>query len=77
MTRNLDFLPGPSIIRRTVYVMIAIILYLGYRPISAMPREDFPEMVETKIYISTPYPGNTAEDIERLITDPLEDSSKT
>jgi multidrug efflux pump subunit AcrB len=41
-----------------------------------MPREDFPEIKETKIYISTPYPGNTAEDIERLITDPLEDKLK-
>ena len=41
-----------------------------------MPREDFPEVKETKIYISTPFPGNTAEDIERLITDPLEDELK-
>jgi multidrug efflux pump subunit AcrB len=37
-----------------------------------MPREDFPEIKETKIY-STVYPGNTAEDIERLVVDPLED----
>ena len=41
-----------------------------------MPREDFPEVKETKIYISTLYPGNTAEDIERLVTDPLEDRLK-
>ncbi|GFR66772.1 multidrug resistance protein [Elysia marginata] len=38
-----------------------------------MPRESFPEIKETKIYISTVYPGNTAEDIESLITKPLED----
>ncbi|MFS4416101.1 efflux RND transporter permease subunit [Maribacter sp. 2307ULW6-5] len=63
---------NPSVI----YVMIAIFLYLGYSAYNAMPREDFPEVVETKIYISTPYPGNTAEDIERLITDPLEDRLK-
>ncbi|MFK5972915.1 MAG: efflux RND transporter permease subunit [Flavobacteriaceae bacterium] len=59
-----------------VYVMIAIFLYLGFTSYLAMPREDFPEIVETKVYISTPYPGNTAEDIERLITDPLEDRLK-
>ena len=41
-----------------------------------MPREDFPEVKETKIYVSTPFPGNTAEDIERLITDPLEEELK-
>ncbi|MGB5555561.1 MAG: efflux RND transporter permease subunit [Flavobacteriaceae bacterium] len=63
---------NPSVI----YVMIAIFLWLGYSAYQAMPREDFPEIVETKIYVSTPYPGNTAEDIERLITDPLEDKLK-
>ena len=42
-----------------------------------MPRENFPEIKETKIYISSIYPGNTAEDIEKLITDPLEDKLKT
>ena len=59
-----------------VYVMIALFLYIGLKSYFAMPREDFPEIVETKIYISTPYPGNTAEDVERLITDPLEDRLK-
>ena len=63
---------NPSII----YVMIGIIFYLGLKSYFTMPREDFPEIVETKIYISTPYPGNTAEDVERLITDPLEDRLK-
>ena len=42
-----------------------------------MPRENFPEVNETKIYVSSIYPGNTAEDIEKLITDPLEDKLKT
>ncbi|WP_372944626.1 efflux RND transporter permease subunit, partial [Muriicola sp.] len=59
-----------------VYVMIAIFLFMGYSAYMALPREDFPEVVETKVYISTPYPGNTAEDVERLITDPLEDRIK-
>lgn len=63
---------NPSVI----YVMIGIFLWIGFSSYFAMPREDFPEIIETKIYISTPYPGNTAEDIERLITDPLEDELK-
>jgi len=63
---------NPSVI----YVMIGIFLWIGLSAYFAMPREDFPEIIETKIYISTPYPGNTAEDIERLITDPLEDKIK-
>ncbi len=62
--------------KTTVYVMMAIILALGLSAYFAMPRENFPEIKETKIYISVPYPGNTAEDIERLIVDPLEDRLK-
>ncbi len=63
---------NPSVI----YVMIAIFLIVGLSSYFSMPREDFPEIKETKIYISTPFPGNTAEDIERLITDPLEEQLK-
>ncbi|MBU2913761.1 efflux RND transporter permease subunit [Reichenbachiella agariperforans] len=63
---------NPSVI----YVMIGIFFFIGLSAYFDMPREDFPEIIETKIYISTPYPGNTAEDIERLITDPLEDELK-
>ena len=39
--------------------------------------ENFPEISETKIYISSVFPGNTAEDIEKLITTPLEDKLKS
>jgi len=56
-----------------IYVMMAIFFLLGLTSYFNLPRENFPEIKETKIYISTPYPGNTAEDIERLIVDPLED----
>ena len=60
----------------TMYVAIFLILVLGISAYFNMPREDFPEIKETKIYVSTLYPGNTAEDIEKLITDPLEDQLK-
>jgi Cation/multidrug efflux pump len=61
----------------TMYVLIVVILILGAMAYFSMPRESFPEVKETKIYISSLYPGNTAEDIEKLITDPLEDELKT
>ncbi|MEM7484361.1 MAG: efflux RND transporter permease subunit [Bacteroidota bacterium] len=63
--------------KTTMYVLIAVILFLGASAYFSMPRESFPEIKETKIYISSIYPGNTAEDIEKLITDPLEDELKT
>ncbi|GAB5564748.1 MAG: efflux RND transporter permease subunit [Winogradskyella sp.] len=63
--------------KTTMYVLIAVILILGTSAYNSMPRENFPEIKETKIYISTVYPGNTAEDIEKLITDPIEDKIKS
>ncbi len=60
----------------TMYVFMAVLLFLGISAYMTMPRENFPEITETNIYISTPYPGNTAEDIERFVTDPLEEAVK-
>lgn len=62
--------------KRTMYVAIILILFLGASAYFSMPRESFPEIRETKIYVSSLFPGNTAEDIEKLITDPLEDKLK-
>ncbi|WP_027137844.1 efflux RND transporter permease subunit [Gaetbulibacter saemankumensis] len=63
--------------KTTMYVLIAVMFYLGVSAFFDMPRENFPEVNETKIYVSSLFPGNTAEDIEKLITDPLEDRLKT
>ena len=63
--------------KTTIYVMMVIILFLGISAYFSMPRESFPEIKETKIYVSSVFPGNTAEDIEKLITTPLEDKLKT
>ncbi|WP_159021949.1 efflux RND transporter permease subunit [Formosa sp. L2A11] len=63
--------------KTTIYAIMAVIFYLGITAYYHMPRENFPEVVETKIYVSSIYPGNTAEDIEKLITNPLEDKLKT
>jgi multidrug efflux pump subunit AcrB len=63
--------------KTTIYMMIGLILILGGSAYFSMPRENFPEVKETKIYISSLFPGNTAEDIEKLITDPLENKLKT
>ena len=63
--------------KTTMYVLILLILVLGSGAYFSMARENFPEIKETKIYISSIYPGNTAEDIEKLITTPIEDKLKT
>lgn len=63
--------------KTTIYVLMLLILFLGISAYFSMPRESFPEIKETKIYVNSVYPGNTAEDIEKLITDPLEDKLKS
>ncbi|MFK5982490.1 MAG: efflux RND transporter permease subunit, partial [Flavobacteriaceae bacterium] len=63
--------------KTTIYVMMILILFMGVSAYFSMPRESFPEIKQTKIYVSSIYPGNTSEDVEKLITNPLEDVLKT
>jgi multidrug efflux pump subunit AcrB len=60
--------------KKTVFVIIAIILIGGLISYLSLPRESFPEIIESKIYVSSVYPGNAAEDVEKLITKPLEEA---
>lgn len=62
--------------KMTVYVIIAIIFLGGIMSYYNMPREAFPEIVETKIYVSSVNPGNSVEDVEKFITEPLEEEFK-
>lgn len=56
----------------TVFVIIGMIFLAGIFSYQSMPREAFPEIVVPEIFVSTAYPGNSAIDIEKLITRPLE-----
>jgi multidrug efflux pump subunit AcrB len=58
--------------RMTVAVITFIIILAGLLSYTSMPRENFPEIVIPQIYVATPYPGNSALDVEKLITKPLE-----
>jgi len=58
--------------KMTVFVLIAMIFLAGIFSYQSMPREAFPEIVVPQIYVATAYPGNSALDIEKLITRPLE-----
>lgn len=62
--------------KNTVYVIIAILFFGGLMAYNSMPRESFPEINVSTVYISTVYPGNSAEDVEKFITEPLEDEVK-
>ena len=62
--------------RVVIYVIMAIFFILGVTSYLNMPRESFPEINDTQIFVTTVYPGNTAEDMERLVTNPLEEEIK-
>ncbi|MGB0949137.1 MAG: efflux RND transporter permease subunit, partial [Marinirhabdus sp.] len=59
--------------KMTTFVIIAIVLIGGLMSYISLPREAFPEVIESKIYVSSIFPGSAAEDVEKLITKPLEE----
>jgi len=58
--------------RMTVSVVTFIIVLSGLLSYTGMARENFPEIIIPQIYVATPYPGNSALDVEKLITKRLE-----
>ena len=59
-----------------IYVIIGLFFILGISSYLNLPRENYPEINTNEVFVSSIYPGNTAEDMERLITDPLEEELK-
>ena len=59
-----------------IYVIIGLFFILGISSYLNLPRENYPEINSNEVFVSSIYPGNTAEDMERLITDPLEEELK-
>lgn len=56
----------------TVFLLIFMMVLFGLRSYTTMPKEQFPEASLPTVYINTPYFGNSAVEIENLVTRPLE-----
>ena len=63
--------------RTGVLVLFMFITVVGLFAYRVIPRESFPEMQIPMIAVNTIYPGVTPDDIESLITRPLEDELST
>ncbi|QNR25734.1 efflux RND transporter permease subunit [Croceimicrobium hydrocarbonivorans] len=61
----------------SVFILSALLILFGVFSYITMPKESFPEIVFPLIYVQTPYPGNTPQDIENLISRPLEKEIKS
>ena len=74
MSKNKEFkLSSWSISNKSTVAVITFIVVLGgFLSYTSMPRENFPEIIVPQIYVATPYPGNSALDVEKLITKRLE-----
>ncbi|MGD2034421.1 MAG: efflux RND transporter permease subunit, partial [Bacteroidales bacterium] len=58
--------------RNTVYILAITLLFAGILSYRNLPKELFPEIVWPQIMVQTIYFGNSPEDIESIITRPLE-----
>jgi multidrug efflux pump subunit AcrB len=62
--------------KNTVYILTLFLLIGGIWSYRNMQQEMMPEIVIPYIMVSTPHPGNSAPDIENLITRPIEKELK-
>ncbi len=56
----------------SVFLIAFMVLLFGIRSYISMPKEQFPEASLPTVYINTPYFGNSAEEIESLVSRPIE-----
>ncbi len=61
----------------TVLFLTFLIVLMGISTYISLPKENFPEVKVPRIYIGTTHPGNSPQDIENLITRPIEKELNT
>ncbi len=62
--------------RTAIYIITILISLYGLTKFNSMPKEQFPDIVVPTISVTTIYFGNSAKDIENLVTRPIEKEIK-
>lgn len=62
--------------RITIFLLTLVIAVAGMVSFNVLPKENFPEIQWPVIYVSTPYPGTSAGDIENLVSRKIEQELK-
>ncbi len=62
--------------RTATYIITILISLYGLTKFNTMPKEQFPDIVVPTISVTTVYFGNSAKDIENLVTRPIEKQLK-
>lgn len=75
---NKEFKPSSWAIdnRTSIFILTIIITLAGLAAYNSLPKESFPEIIVPTIYVSTVYPGTSPENMENLVTKPLEKQIK-
>lgn len=75
---NKEFKPSTWAInnRIAVFIITIIITLAGIITFNALPKENFPEITLPKIFVNTVYPGTSPQNMENLVTKPLEKQMK-
>jgi multidrug efflux pump subunit AcrB len=58
--------------RIAVFVFMVVLTVLGMVAYNALPREGFPDITIPQVYIRAPYQGTAPEEMENLVTIPIE-----
>jgi len=62
--------------RTAIYIITVIITLAGLMTYNSLPKEQFPEIKFPQIIVQTVYPGTSPENMENLVTKPIEKQVK-
>ena len=63
--------------RITIVLLLIMLVILGVGAYNNLPKESYPEVEQSSVFVGTAYPGNSPKDIENLITRPIEKEINT
>jgi cobalt-zinc-cadmium resistance protein CzcA len=69
LTRLIDFVLAQRVF---VLILTAALALFGFRALTNLPIEAFPDVQDVQVQIVTQYPGQAPEEVERAITLPIE-----
>ncbi|MBL4676754.1 MAG: efflux RND transporter permease subunit [Mucilaginibacter sp.] len=63
--------------KTAIYVLMFLITALGIISYNNLPKENFPDIAQSKVFITTAWAGQSAENVENLVTRQLEKQLKS
>ncbi|WDF57155.1 efflux RND transporter permease subunit [Mucilaginibacter sp. KACC 22063] len=63
--------------KTAIYAMVVLLTLLGLVSYNRLPKENFPDIAQSKVFITTQYLGQSPQNIETLVTKQLEKQFKS